>query len=226
MSASFRSISTLLHPGRLEDHTLPSKEINRLNAMVADASIKNLLFYGGNGRGKTLVARLISQSVVPQNGIELNGASSQDRGFIVSGELTSYGSSTPLFGDRKLCFVDNADFLPKQAQGDLLATIDKCSTASFILAANKPTQLLPGLQSRLLPICFDLSPEDLPEVQKRFTERCAAVLSDAGILYDTTQLTEVVIKGFPDLWKVVNALFLRRMWRDPLIPDHELSPIK
>jgi len=206
MRASIQSLSTLLQPTTLEDHTLPSKEINRLAAMVAEGSIKNLLLYGGNGRGKTLVARLISKSVSPQNGIELNGASSEDREFIVSGELKRYGSSTPLFGDRKLCFIDNADFLPKHAQGDVLAAIDNCSTASFILVANKPAQLLPGLQSRLLPICFDLSDEDLPEVRKRFIQRCAAVLSGAGILYDTARLTEVVAKGFPDLWKVVNAL--------------------
>jgi replication-associated recombination protein RarA len=165
MNASIQRLSTLLQPKTLGDHTLPSKEITRLNAMVAERSIKNLFFYGGNGRGKTLVARLISKSVSPQNGIELNGASSQDRDSIVSGELKRYGTSTPLFGDRKFCFIDNADFLPKHAQGDLLAAIDKCSTASFFLAANKPAQLLPGLQSRLLPICFDLSAEDLPEMR-------------------------------------------------------------
>jgi replication-associated recombination protein RarA len=206
MSASIQGLSTLLQPKTLEDHTLPSKEINRLGAMVAEKSVKNLLLYGGNGRGKTLVARLISKSVSPQNGVELNGASSQDREFIVSGELRRYGSSTPLFGDRKLCFIDNADFLPKHAQGDLLAAIDKCSTASFILAANKPTQLLPGLQSRLLPICFDLSAEDLPEVRNRFTQRCVAVFRSVGIPHDEARLTDVVAKGFPDLWKVVNAL--------------------
>jgi hypothetical protein len=144
--------------------------------------------------------------VSPQNDIELNGASSRDRECIVSGELTSYGSSTALFGDRKLCFIDNADFFPKHAQSDLLAAIDKCSAASFILAANKPAQLLSRLQSRLLPICFDLSAEDLPEVRKRFIQRCAAVLPGAGILYDTARLTDVIAKGFPDLWKVVNAL--------------------
>jgi hypothetical protein len=137
MSASIQSLSTLLQPATLEDHTLPSKEINRLAAMVAEGSIKHLLLSGGNGRGKTLVARLISKSISPQNGIELNGASSGDRNFIVSGELTSYGSSTPLFGDHKLCFIDNADFLPKHAQGDcLLRLISARRQASFLQPIN------------------------------------------------------------------------------------------
>ena len=62
-----------------------------------------------------------------------------------------YASTVSFFGN-KACFIDQADFLPKQAQTQLLANIDEFSRTSccFIVAANKPSILLPAIQSRLL----------------------------------------------------------------------------
>jgi DNA polymerase III delta prime subunit len=67
----------------------------------------------------------------------------------------------------KICFIDEADYLSKNAQAALRKVIEKFSeNCRFIFAVNDISKILPDLRSRLMEIGFDIAPADRLEVQR------------------------------------------------------------
>ncbi len=65
--------SELLRPQQLDDLTLPRRDLERLNRMIASGSIMNMLFYGQPGLGKTSAARAIIR-LIGADAYEINGS--------------------------------------------------------------------------------------------------------------------------------------------------------
>jgi replication-associated recombination protein RarA len=70
MSEPKQLVSELLRPQRLGDLTLPQRVIDRLQRMIHERSIMNMLFYGRPGLGKTSAARVFINALGPQDSIE------------------------------------------------------------------------------------------------------------------------------------------------------------
>jgi DNA polymerase III delta prime subunit len=129
-------VSELLRPQQLGDLTLPQRVIDRLQRMVGSGSIMNMLFYGKPGLGKTSAARIFIHALGPHDSIEVNGSSATGVDFIRE-RIEGFSSSVAMNGGRKICFIDEAEFVSKQAQAALRKVIEEYSdNCRYLLAVN------------------------------------------------------------------------------------------
>ena len=165
----------------------------------------NLLFYGEPGIGKTSAARIltINAHVYEINGSFNNGDKTMLRG------IEAFASHLSMFGQPKVCFIDEAEYLTKEVQAGLRYTIEKFSGSTrFILTANDFKKITPALRSRCAPICFDVAPKDRAMVVEKMVARYEQRLTEFGYEYDPTRLREIVGIYFPDLRSIANQLEL------------------
>jgi DNA polymerase III delta prime subunit len=206
MNRPIQLVSELLRPQQLGDLTLPQRVIERLQRMVDSGSIMNMLFYGEPGLGKTSAARVLIKALGPEDSIEINGSSATGVDFVRQ-RIEGFASSVALFGGKKICFIDEAEFVSKQAQAALRKVIEKTScNCRYLFAVNDISKLIPAIQSRLMSICFDIAPADRAEVQKRLTERYETKLSEFGVHHDKQRLNEIVGIYYPDLRSIANHI--------------------
>jgi DNA polymerase III delta prime subunit len=198
-----RLLSELLRAQQFGDLTLPQPQIDRLQRMVEEGSIMNMLFYGEPGLGKTSAARIFRQHY---DVFEVNGSSETGVDFVRK-KIEPAASSVSFKGHVRICFIDEADNLSKQAQGALRVPIEKLSSnCRFLFAANEIGKIIPPIKSRLLPICFDVASADREEVQARLIARYEMVLTEHGIKYDKRRLIELVGIYYPDLRAIANQI--------------------
>jgi replication-associated recombination protein RarA len=198
-------VSELLRPQQLDDLTLPRRVIDRLQRMIDTGTIMNMIFYGKPGLGKTSAARVITKTIGADvyeiNGSSLTGVDT------VRDKVEGYASSVSLYQKPKICFIDEADYLSKNAQAALRHVIERSSgNCRYLFAVNDMSKLLPAIQSRLMAICFDIAPADRAEVQADLTDRYERRLSEWGINFDKERLTEIVGIFYPDLRSIANHI--------------------
>jgi replication factor C small subunit len=175
----------------------------------------HMLFYGKPGLGKTSAALCFGENY---HLMELDGSKETGVDFVRT-RVERFASSCannywlidqglpPKRLEPKICFIDEADYLSANAQGALRKTIEEHHEyCRFIFAVNDIEKIIPALQSRLKPICFDIAPADRGKVQRRLLTWYAGVLSERGIEYDPQRLHEIVGKWFPDLRAIANQL--------------------
>jgi len=201
-------VSELLRPQQLDDLTLPFRVIHRLQRMVESDTIMNMIFYGKPGLGKTSAARVITKTI-GADVYEING-SSMTGIDTVRNTVEQYASSVSLYQKPKICFIDEADYLSKNAQAALRHLIERSSNnCRYLFAVNDISKLIPGIQSRLMSICFDIAPADRAEVQASMMDRYERKLSELGIRYDKERLNEIVGIFYPDLRTIANHIEFR-----------------
>jgi DNA polymerase III delta prime subunit len=119
----------------------------------------------------------------PQDSIEIDG-SHATRGDVVTKRILQYCSSIA-FSGVKICFIDEADNMPRIAQEALRKVIEDYSdNVRFLLAACDFSKINPGIRSRLTEIPFDIAEADRAEIEDRSIRRLEEKLSDAGICYE------------------------------------------
>jgi DNA polymerase III delta prime subunit len=163
----------------------------------------NLLFYGSPGVGKTSAARILLKKikavVVPING-------SLDNGVDVFREINPRSAMLPIFEGPRVFFIDEADFLSKNAQAAMRGFVEEASDSRFLLTANDINKMHPALKSRCMPICFDISAADADEVIHRIAPRLGQVIADAGFEITYARLRELLYIYFPDIRAVATRV--------------------
>lgn len=107
----------------------------------------------------------------------------------------------------KICFLDRADLIPPTAQQAIPSVIEDMSDrCRFIFAANDRSKILPEIQSRLMPVCFDVEPCDRDEIQGRLIDRYQRNLAENGIVPDKGRLAEIVAANYPDLRAIATEI--------------------
>jgi replication factor C subunit 3/5 len=197
--------SELLRPLQLGDLTLPQRDIDRLQRMLDEGTIMNMLFYGSPGLGKTSAANILIK-----NGnfskMEINGSSETGIDFVRT-KIEGFAYSGSVMLRPKICFIDEADYLSKNAQAALRRVIEKSSrNCRFLLSANDIDKMVPAIRSRLKEICFDVGFADRVQVQARLIERYKAKLVELGVKHDDKRLIEIIGIYYPDLRAIANQI--------------------
>jgi replication factor C small subunit len=198
-------LSELLRPRQLGDLSQPQRLIDRLQRMVDTQSLMNMLFYGGAGTGKTSAARILMKLLGPEDFIEIDG-SHVARDHFIAKRIPQF-CSTISFSGVKICFIDEADDMSRNAQDALRKIIEDYSdNVRFLLAGYDARKIIPGIRSRLTEIPFDIAEADRAEIEDRLIRRLEEKLSDGGICYESERLKQIVSDNFPDFRAIANQL--------------------
>jgi len=199
-------LAELLRPQQLGDLTIPQRDIDRLQQMVESRDIMNMAFYGKPGLGKTSAARIITQAVAGDSGMEINGSvltgieSVRDR-------IEPFARTGSILGGKKICLIDEADYLSKHAQASLRHVIENSwSTCRFLFTVNDLGKLMPAIQSWLTPVCFDIVPAERDQVLQQLRARYRAKLTELGIKYDETKLKQIIGIFSSDFRKIAQQI--------------------
>lgn len=196
-------LSELLRPTKLADLTADPAIIARLTRMVQTGSTMNMLFYGRPGTGKTSAARIIIKELDADDRI-LNG-SSNNRGKNFNKIIEDFVSTGSLFAEKKICLIEEADQMSKLTQASLRYTIEKFSGyARFILTANDLGKVDTAIQSRCIPLCFDVSMGRRREVIDGLIAKYQRQLTAIGHDIDHDRIRNIVVNYFPDLRAIAN----------------------
>ena len=199
-----QQLSELLRPTELADLIQPLELIQRLERMVERRALVNMLIYGKPGLGKTSAARILANKL-DADCYEING--SMETGIEnVRKNIEMFCVSLSLFSAVKVCFIDECEYLSKNAQASLRGLIEKCDHVRFLLIANDITKFHRALKSRCKLVNFDVGPSQATEVIKRLLPRYQEKLARLGYSLDDQRLWELICVSFPDLRSVANQI--------------------
>ncbi len=147
--------------------------VSRAKAFVRQGNMPHLLLAGPPGVGKTTLSLVIAKQLYGdfwrRNVLELNASS--ERGIDVVRNNVKDFARTKSIGDVpfKICILDEADSLTKEAQQALRRTMENyTATCRFILLANYSSKIIEPIQSRCVVFRFKpLSREQLVRIIER-----------------------------------------------------------
>ncbi len=111
-----------------------------------------------------------------------------------------------LFGGMRVVLLDEADYLTKEAQAGLRATMeDNSSENMYVFTANIVNNLIQPLQSRLMSLDFSQIAGDI-NLRDEMVARATQVLQQEKIEATPSQVSAVVREHFPDMRQVLKKL--------------------
>jgi replication factor C small subunit len=141
----------------------------------------------------------------PEDSIGIDGSHATRADFVTK-RILPYCSSIA-FAGVKICFIDEADNMSRNAQEALRKVIEDYSdNVRFLLAAGDVSKIIPAIRSRLTEIRFDVAQADRAEIEDRSIRRLEEKLSDADICYDSERLKQIVSDNLPDCRAIANQL--------------------
>lgn len=190
-------------PATLDGYVFQDEQLkSKVEEIIKDKTIPHLLFKGGPGTGKTTLAKIILNEigVQPTDILEVNG-SKEGRKIEWVDKLIMFCSTMP-FGDFKVVFIDEADYMnPNSVQPALRSLMEDYSeSVRFILTCNYPNKLITPLLSRFQK--FQIEKSSLIQ----FTEKVATILINEGVEFDLDTLDLYTKSAYPDLRNCINTL--------------------
>lgn len=199
------SFAEFLRPRILDELTLPDKTIQKLQAMIDSKNIMNMIFYGPPGTGKTSCAKIMLN---PEefDVIQIN-ASKENSLNVVRDLIAPFTTSMSLYQTKKVVFLDEADYLTESAQASLRCIIEQCSeNCRFIFTANNLSKFHEAIQSRCMPICFDVPLKSMPSAITKVENNIKTRLLEIDSFIDDDKLHEIVEFNYPDYRVIANKI--------------------
>jgi DNA polymerase III delta prime subunit len=198
-------ISEYLRPKSFQDMMLPKRLKSRLQQMLDEKNVMNMIFYGKPGSGKTTAAEIFCNDekfdTLTVDGSLSNGVD------VVRDQILNFANCMSLFDQTKIVFIDEADYLSKNAQAGLRRTIEKSSSnCRFIFTANDLSKIHPALCSRLIPICFDLTSAQTESALEDYVRVTIEKLKQRSESIDEQRVETVIRHNYPDHRNIANRL--------------------
>ena len=196
-------LSEVLRPKSLSDLILSESLSRKLHRFVRDQQIMNVTFYGSPGIGKTSAARILL-SEINSDVYQLNGSNYKgDKTIVRSIEMFA---STYSFEDKnKVVFIEEADKLTKDVQEALRYIIENTSfNCRYLLTVNDISKITDAIQSRCIPICFDVPRREINSIVKQAIVKYTDKLNEHDISIDPKVIKETVETYFPDYRSIAN----------------------
>lgn len=193
-------------PETISECILPKQIKDAFNAYVEEGEFPNLILAGPAGVGKTSVSRALCQEL-DVDLLFVNA--SNNRGIDeVRTTLTTFASSSSLFGKKKVVLLDEADNLTPDAQKAMRAMIEEFqSHCRFILTCNYPHNIIDAIHSRCTVFDFAVnSPKARKELAGEFLKRVAKILKENQVEFNPEILVKFVVSKAPDWRGTMNAL--------------------
>lgn len=203
--SKYSSFSDFLRPRTLDELTLPAEKITKLQAMIDSQNVMSMIFYGSPGTGKTTCANIIATSnefdYIFVNASLENGMKS------VRQTIEPFATSSSLYQSKKIVILDEADYLSADAQAALRGVIEQYSSnCRFILTVNSLPKIHPAIQSRCMPICFDMPLQAMPTVISKVTATIESRLTEIDASIDESKLLNFVQLNYPDYRTIANKI--------------------
>jgi replication factor C subunit 2/4 len=196
-------------PRKISDLILDNIISNKINNIVENKDIPNIIFTGKSGIGKTSTIHAIARQIYPREYqdsiIELNA--SDDRGIkSVHDTIINFCKRKVEFKEgyaqHKLLILDEADNITPKAQRLINSIMEKYPTTRFAFTCNNSSAVIESIQSRCIIIRFTK-----PPVQK-FIDRIKLICSKEYIEYEQEGLEYLFDICQKDLRKTLNMLEL------------------
>ena len=198
-------VSEQLRPKTFDDLVLSVKLRDRLKRMYETGNVMNMLFFGKPGSGKTTAAKIFADSD-EFTAITINGSLETSIDSVRT-KIQNFASSCSLFNTPKICFIDEADYLSKNAQAALRGVIEQTSSnCRYIFTANSLDKIHHALCSRLLPISFDLTASQIDEALETYTNRVIEKLRETVPDADADRVRQIISLNYPDYRTIANSL--------------------
>jgi DNA polymerase III delta prime subunit len=192
-------------PKRIADTILPDDLKKTFQTFVDQKHIPNLILSGSPGIGKTSAAKAMMDELNCDY-IIINGSMNGNIDTLRN-EILNFASSISLGGTRKICCIDEADYLTQNTQAALRNFMEEFSkNCGFILTCNYKNRIIKPLHSRCSVIDFVIPKDCKPKLAAQFFKRVEAILQTEQVKYNRTVVGTVIQKHFPDWRRVLNEL--------------------
>ena len=197
-------------PRKLSELIIDPIIFNKINSIINNKDVPNIIFTGKSGVGKTSTTHCIAKAIYPKNEyqesiLELNA--SDDRGIkSVHETIINFCKKKVYFKEgyaqHKLLILDEADNITHKAQRLINSIMEKYPTTRFAFTCNNSADIIESIQSRCVIIRFSKPP--ITDFINRINKICA----DEFIEYDADSLDYLFEICQKDLRQTLNMLEL------------------